>query len=414
VGFCQDRIEADVTYSAQNIDTNAEYLNGSMPGEPLDIWYAWSNVSKTQTLFYAFTSEEVNPPVKNFLGQHFQVENETEVFIGTVLLLIEVYNDTNDDGIPQANFTSGESEISYYLEVNSSVRYEPTPIQKILENEIPHYKWGFKYETIDAFLQHADEAGHTGAKVMLDHLTFNFDFYVVQNISYLKTGFNIGNITSIEPWGEEPSISLQNMSLSLLFSTVVRSSKPFAAYVNGEPYNSTTTAHPATETHNGQIAVELIKAYEFLFGENYNITNDEGTETFETRSEAAATSSVPTGAHSRLEWTLRHFEDYLNISEIFPLAEGIGGLVNMDYNVSTFLYRICYPVWEGQSIEHDPTYVAYLFSNIIIPEISLIILPVFLMAALLAAFTLRRTHTKSAHALANSEKDKLAIYRKRK
>jgi hypothetical protein len=152
----------------------------------LDIWYAWINVSEAQTIFYALTSDEVNPPIKNFLGQHFQVENETEVFIGTTLLLIEVYNDANEDGIPQANFTSGESEIAYYSEINSSVRYETTPIRKILENDIPHYKWGFKYDKIDGFLQHADEAGHTGARVMIDYLGFNFDFYVVQNFSYSK------------------------------------------------------------------------------------------------------------------------------------------------------------------------------------------------------------------------------------
>jgi hypothetical protein len=102
----------------------------------LDIWYAWINVSEAQTIFYALTSDEVNPPIKNFLSQHFQVENETEVFIGTTLLLIEVYNDADEDGIPQANFTSGEFEIAYYLEINSSVRYETTPIRKILENGI--------------------------------------------------------------------------------------------------------------------------------------------------------------------------------------------------------------------------------------------------------------------------------------
>jgi len=393
VGFNQVRIEANYDYSTHSIDTNAEYQNGSIPGQPLDIWYAWINVSEAQTIFYALTSDEVNPPIKNFLGQHFQVENETEVFIGTTLLLIEVYNDANEDGIPQANFTSGESEIAYYLEVNSSLRYETTPIQKILENDIPHYKWGFKYDTIDGFLQHADEAGHTSARVMIDYLGFNFDFYVVQNFSYLKTGFDIGSITSIEPWWEEPPITLENLSLSLLFSTVVRSSKPFSTYVNGEPYNSTTATNPATATNGSQIAIELIKAYEFLFGENYNITRNEVTETYEVKSEAAATSSVPEGAQSRLDWILSYFENYLNMSDMFPSAVGIHGDVNLDYNVSSLLYRICYPVWDGLTIEHDPTYVAYLFSNIIIPEFpSFLVLPLFMMATLLAVIVYKRKH----------------------
>jgi hypothetical protein len=71
-------------------------------------------------------------------------------------------------------------------------------------------------------------------------------------------------------WGEPP-VSLDGLSLSLLFSTVTISDKTYTAYVNGEPYNSTTTADSATATDSGQIAVEMIKAYEFLFGETYEL-----------------------------------------------------------------------------------------------------------------------------------------------
>ena len=374
-----------------NIYTNAEYTNGSIPMPPIgSIWYAWVNVSKTQVIYYSLFSKEVNSPIINFLGQHFQVENDTEVFVGSTLTLIEVYNDTNEDGIPQANFTSGETEIAYYLLVNSSIGYEVTPIQKILEGEIPHYTWGFKYYTIDGFLLYPEQPGQGAARVMIDHLGFNYDFYVVENVSYMKTSFDIGRITEIQPiWGEPP-VSLDGLSLSLLFSTITISAKPYTAYVNGEPYNSTTAANPATATSSGQIAVEIIKAYEFLFGETYNLTRGESVETHEVKSEAAATTSVPQGAQSRLNWMLTYFEDNLNISDLFPSASGIGGKVNLDCNVSALLYRICYPVWDGLMIQHDPTYVAYLFSNTVIPEFpSLLILPLFMIATLLAVIVYR-------------------------
>jgi len=394
VRFNPVSIEGSIYHSTSAIVTNAEYSNGSIPGELLDLWYVWINTSESQILYYVLTSEEVNPPIKNFLGQHFQVENGTEVFVGNTLVLIEVYNDTNGDGIPQADFTSGESEIAYYLEVNSSVGYEITPIQKIVTDEIPHYEWGFRYDTIDGFLQYANESEGTGAMVMIDYLGFNYDFYVEQNISYLKTSFDIGGITDIEPWWGEPPTSLENLSLSLLFSTTTYSAKSYTAYINGEPYNSTTTANPATPTNSSEIAVELTKAYEFLFGENYNITRDESVETYEVNSEAAATTSVPKGAQSWLSWTLRCFEDHLNLSELFPSAAGISGKLNLDYNVSTFLYRICFPVWEGLPINHDPTYVAYLFSNIVIPEFpSLLILPLFMITASLIVIVYRRKHS---------------------
>jgi len=403
IKFNSGEVQAANGYSVHNIDTNAEYTNGSISTPIGGIWYAWVNISKTQIIYYSLFSDELNSPIMNFLGQHFQVENDTEVFVGNTLTLIEVYNDTNEDGIPQANFTSGETEIAYYLLVNSSIGYEATPIQKILEGEIPHYTWGFKYYTIDGFLLYPEEQpGQGAARVMIDHIDFNYDFYVVENVSYIKTSFDIGRITEIQPiWSETP-VSLDGLSLSLLFSTITISAKPYTAYVNGEPYNSTMATNPATATSSGEIAVEIIKAYEFLFGETYNLTRGESVKTHEVKSEAAATTSVPQGAQSRLNWMLAYFEDNLNISDLFPAASGIGGKVNLDCNVSALLYRICYPVWDGLMIQHDPTYVAYLFSNTVIPKFPsggrtsrfpfsfFLILPLFMITTLLAMIAYRR------------------------
>jgi len=389
-------VEATNLYSVQSVDKNAEYTNGTIPAPPVDIWYAWVNLSDTQVIFYSLISDVVNSPIINFLGQHFQVENDTEVFIGSTLALIEVYNDTNEDGIPQANFTSGETEIKYYLLVNSSVGYDITPIQKTVEGETPHYKWGFKYNTIDGFLLYPEQQpGQGAAKVIIDYLGFNYDFYVVQNVSYMKTSFDIGKITKIEPVFGEPQVSLDDLSLSLLFSTITASAKPYTPYVNGQPYNSTTATNPATATNSGQIAVDIIKAYEFLFGENYNLTRDETVEPHEVKSEAAATTSVPQGAQSRLEWALNYFENNLNISDLFPSASGIQGKINLDCNVSALLYRICYPVWDGLAIKHDPTHIAYLFSNTIIPEFpTALILPLLITVTLVAVVSRKIAQTK--------------------
>jgi len=229
----------------------------------------------------------------SFLGQRFQIENDTEVFVGNTLTLIEVYNDTSGDGIPQANFTSGESEIAYYLLVNSSINYEVTPIQKILEDGISHYTWGFKYQEIDGFLLYPKkQLGVAAARVMIDQLGFKYDFCVVENTSYVKTSFDIGRITDVQAMWGEPPVSLDGLSLSLLFSTVTISDKPYTAYVNGEPYNSTTTADSATATDSGQIAVETVKAYEFLFGETYDLTIGENVETHEVKSEASCKNGI--------------------------------------------------------------------------------------------------------------------------
>lgn len=376
--------------SGHTIDANAEYANGSFPTTYGGIWYSWVNVSDTQIVQYSLFSDIYNSPIMTFTGQNFQVENDTEVFVGNTLTLIEIYDDVNEDGIPQANFTSGDSEIVYYLYVNSSVNYEVTPIQKIEEAYNAHYTWGFKYLEIDGFLFHPENGMLPAARVMVDQLGFNYDFSVVNDTSYVKTSFEIGGISEIEPWSGEPPVSLDGLSLSLLFSTVTVSEKEYTAYVNGEPYNSTTTPYSATATDGGQIAVEMVKAYDLLFDEAYNLTDGENVETHEVKSEAAATSSVPQSAYYRLDYSWRYFDGFLNISDLFPSTEGIGGDVNVDYSSSTLLYRICYPTWDGLLIQHDPTYIAYLFGTELVPEFSSWLLPSLLLVAALVIVVNRK------------------------
>jgi len=139
----------------------------------------------------------------------------------------------------------------------------------------------------------------------------------------------------------------------------VASPKPYSPYVNGQPYDSATADASATSTESGQIMVEGLKAYEFLFDENYTLTRDGTEETHKVSTEAAATTSVPRYL-TAVQWVFGNLENVLNASVLFPEAVGPAGSVNLDYGASKFLYRICYPNWGGSAITHDPTYVAYL------------------------------------------------------
>lgn len=360
--------------------TNTEYSNGTIHESPCDIWYDWVNASGTQIICYILYSNVVNSPIINFLGQHFQVGNGTEVFVGSTMALLEVYNDTNSDGIPQANFTSGVSEIKYYLLMNSSVSYQIGFINKTLEDGVAHYRWSFEYTTIDGFLLYPEQQpGHVAARVIIDHLGLMYDFYVDQNVSNLKTSFDIGSIVDLQQLPEEPPVLLDGLSLSLLFSTATVADKPYTIHVNGQQYNSTTTTNSAIAATMGQVAVDMKKACDFVLGGSYNLTRGQDVETHEVKSEAAATSSVPQSALSDLERILGFFEDNLNLTALFgaPLKP-----VSLNCNSSALLYRICYPVWDGLRIEHDPTYVTYLFSNTQIPEFpTLMVLPMLISAA---------------------------------
>jgi len=348
-------------------DANAEFKSGMIPDNNVKFWYVWVNSSGTQLIYYAMLSDVFNPPIINFLGQHFQTETGTDMFVGNTKALIEVYDDKNGDGIPQADFTTGQSEILYHLVVNSSISYEIKPLEKTIEAGVPHYRWGITYKTIDGFFFNADQSGFA-FKAQIDYLRFEYDFYIMQNGSCTKTSFAMSDLTLLEPDGVGAPASLEGLSLSVLYTTSTSSPKPYTPYVNGKPYDSATVDEAAIATPSGQIMVDNIKAYEFLFDENYTLTRGETVQTHEVKSAAAASTSVPRYL-TLTKWVFGTFEDVLNASALFPSAVGPDGRINLEYTASKFIYRICYPIWDGAAVEHDPTGIAY-FHPVTLPNSS--------------------------------------------
>jgi hypothetical protein len=348
--------------SEGSIDTNAEYSNGTLgtPYPGISLWYSWINTSGSQVIFLAYQSYGYSPPVITFLGQHYYSENGTEVFVGNTLGAMEIYNDTNGNGLPDVNYTSGQSEILYDFFVNSSAGSEIKPINRTVIGGLPHYQWGIHYQTVDGFLE-STEGPFAEASVMVDYMDFSYDFYVQNNVTYLKTNFGLGRILQVTPIGGH-NVSLSGLSLALLYGTAVITSKPYVTMVNGIPYNSTTASASVEPTDSSVIRIAQATAYKFLFGQNYTLFRDSTPEIHESKCTAVPDQSV-SEAVRRNEWILTSFEDTL--TSIFPNIGNTQGAINLDYNVSSFLYRVCYPVWSGYQLQHDPTYVAYLGTPIV-------------------------------------------------
>ena len=174
-----------------------EYANGTIvpSNSPLQVWYDWVNVSGTQVINYAmYTTPDWNysVPIANIIGQHLRLADGSEVFVASAIDGMEVYRDVNGDGIPQANFTSGDSEILYFMYSNMSKTYSMAPTQKVVENNVTHYQWGFTSGGVGAYLQNATVRVGVDVRMILDHLTLSYDFSVNGNVSNLKTSFDIG------------------------------------------------------------------------------------------------------------------------------------------------------------------------------------------------------------------------------
>jgi hypothetical protein len=326
------------------------------------IWYAWVNSSGSQVIFLAFQSSVTNAPVITFLGEHYYAQNGTEVFVGNTLGAMEVYNDTNGNGLPDANYTSGQNEILYDFIVNSSASTEIQPINRTTIQGVPHYQWGITYRTIDGFLiftngtlmNYDGTLTNVRARAMINYMNFSYDYYVQGNVSYLKTSFGLGKITQIDPYPGSGNLSLNGLSLALFYGTIVIASKPYAMLVNGTPYNSTTATASVDPAETGEIQINATTAYKFLFGQNYTLSRDSTQETYRSNCTAVSDQSLPQGI-TNSERILSIMQDPLD--SVFP---DLQGSMQLDYNASSFLYRVCYPVWSGYQLEHDPIYVAYL------------------------------------------------------
>ena len=392
--------------SASNIIPQAdlEYANGTLvPGNaPFKVWFNWVNVSNTQVIYYAAYTTPDYPfpvPIANIIGQHFSLADGTQVFVASALSELEVYHDLNGDGIPQISTGSGENEVLYYIYSNMSQSYSMTPIQKTTVDSVPHYQWSFTYQNAYAYLQNANARVGVIARMLFEHLTLNYDFSVNGNVSDLKTSFDIGKVNNLEILESSGFSSFDGLSLALLYATATYTSKPYSTSVDGQPYDS-STADSVVGANVAEVKVDDIKAYDFVFGGNYTLYRDSSTEThgvsietYEAQAQAVAVAGLPT-IYGPTVRSISFFADYLNLADLFG---GSWPSVNSNYESSSLIYRICFPVWDGMQIEHDPTFLGYIYNNQEIPEIPiilLVIIPIIVASSMALIFRRKRRLTK--------------------
>ena len=345
-----------------------EYTNGTIVPEhsPLLIWYDWVNVSDTQVINYAiYTTPEYNYPVPiaNLLGQHFRMADGTQVFIASALSELEVFKDLNGDGIPQADFNSADNELLYYVYTNMSDSFSMTHVQKTMQDGYPHYKWSFTYENVHGYLQNAAARIGVVASLIFNHITLSYDFSVRGQRSELKTNFDIGEVANLNIL-DSSQFTLDGLSLTLLYATATYTSKPYSTYVNGQEYNSTAAEDSAIETELAQIKVDGTQAYDFIFGGSYILNRSKSAqthiETYEAKAAATTLPGIPILIRTNPIKGMSFFREQLNLADLFG---GSWQDFDIDYESSSLIYRICFPVWDGMRIEHDPVYIGYILSS---------------------------------------------------
>ncbi len=411
--FPQSCIFNFVNASSTLPSVNEEYANGTLVHPySLDVWYDWVNVSDTQVISYVQYIPADSPypgPVANIIGQHLHLADGTDVFVASALTKFEVYRDLNGDGIPQANSTSGDNEIKYYMYTNMSDHITQTPIQKVMQDSVPHYQWGVSYQNVYGYLGYPSASGNWGGyagKLIFDHITLNYDFSFNGNVTNLKTSFDIGKVVSSNAVSSSPvevlneTFPLDNLGLALLFTTSTYASKPYDTSVNGQPYNSTTAQDFATSVDLARIQVGNSSAYDFVFGGNYTLNRGENNETHqatiethEAKAEAVALLGLPIKIYQPALAQINWFKDYLNLTDLFG---GSWPNIAIDYNASSLIYRVCFPVWDGMQIMHDPVFIGYVSAEPVPEFPAIVMLLVFAIVTIMLYFVAKtRKHSFS-------------------
>ena len=362
---------------SSSFDTSVEYSSGDVQVLPTSLaWYTWVNVNGTHTIFLALHSTQYPSPVSAFVGESYNTSTNSRVFVANAIMAIEIYNDTDGNGILDANYATGQTELLYTIVMNASQTFSPTPVTKTNINGVPHYRWGVTYGTIQAILvKNATGVlgtpyggGAAASYLNIDHFTFSYDYSIAGNASFLKTSYEIGNLTLVPP--TLPNVTLKGLSLSLLHFTFAVSSLGYAVRLNG---SSTDFDSQISQTSSGiniaQVIVTGSLAYRFRFNDNYTLLTNPPV-TLRTAYEAAAANSLPPGAfQGQGALDVIRVQDY--VRSVLPNIAGLPASSDLNYSTSKLIYRISYPARGGIGLKHDPTYVAYY-----VPHLVLVSLPV--------------------------------------
>lgn len=371
-----------VRAQSTSIDLSQEYSSGDLQVDQyIQAWYSWVNVNGTRTIFLALHSQQYNSPVFAFVGQAYSAPSGARVFVANALLATEVYNDTNSNGYLDADYSAGTTELLYTLILNSSQTFASSPVQRTSVDGAPHYLWGITYGAVDAILINAVPPGYgygggmVASFTIIDHVSMFYDYSVQGNTAFLKTSYEIGNVTLVAPTG--PDVTLQGLSLSLLHATLTVSSTQLDVLAGNASYDSQVNTTPSL-VNAAEVRVEGAVAFEFRFKDNYTLQTNPPVSYPAVYLASPAGSLPPDAFQGQWFSPIVRVQDY--VKGLLPDIAGLPATSDFNYATSRFIYRVSYPTWSGYALTHDPTYVAHF-----VPGSSFSSLPVATLSA--AIFT---------------------------
>ena len=351
--MCMTSYSPVTAITHQDIPTGEEFVSGTITNQHSSLNYVWVNTNETSflslTVYDNLSGMSPIAPFYPFFGQSFNVNNNP-FFVGTVITGFELYQDSNDNDVLDL-----EEELKYFVMLNASQSIILPQIEKTTIDTKRIYTWKVGYLEVDGFFQPSPV--QNDIKTIIDSVNLTYSFEINRNYSELKLAIEMGAWDAYEysfDDGRLDDVDLSSYSLSILFGTTISSENPISISLT----NKTTGISDAIIKVNG------VPIFQSLFQDSYDLGLNGSsfpayatTASNETIEEQGAAWRTPDELYN---WWSSFFSSMSDLATIPPL--------NIE-NVN-FLYRICYPIWNGEPFNHDPRYRALFEGSISPPDSS--------------------------------------------
>ncbi len=378
----------DEEYWTSEISNETEEMNTTFV-------VSYVNHNNVQAFLVAFKDAKSGNATGTFpyqmYGMHYFTPDGNEVFIGALLAFLMVYNDSNNNSIPNPGQPHHE-DILYVIpfgidnSLNESSSYAPTvtpiPAQKLGEG---HYRFGMRYQNLYAYVSPFPLWSwifKTGWLAKFSELTVTYDITIDNDTGEVRTEtyYTIGQVTELWafilgiPIEADPSELPESLGVSAVhFVTIFTSKYKITGETSGNTISPTST-ELADENITIAVGEKNERAFAIRFMGEFDLIDENSGSTIEENNPAynILVQAKPLDV-SLVAWQLKFsaavfsifayaLSDYVQSVYSSPRDLAHKSLLPFNpkgFGVKALWYAVCFPSWQGYRVEHDPTYTAY-------------------------------------------------------
>lgn len=364
--------------------------NTTEEGDEVEFGVSYANMGDIEA--FLITLNQVESPEGDvgvlpyqMFGMHYFSKTGQEIFIGALLAFLMVYNDTNEDGVPNP----GE-DTSYVIPFGvaswkDTETYPPKVTnKKVIQKGENHYQMGITYENMYAIVTGnywATAIFRSGFIAKFSEFSVTYDIQVDPETGEMttETFYTIGQVTEL--WGVFLGIPFQvkdipgtmddNLGIAAVHFATVFTSTYDVVDEKGTDLNPDKQKEiGGVDLNDGQGE----RAFSIAFQGDYDLIDEETDEkmakdedaynivlkaklddlilvAWQLGFSAAVFAGMAFGLseYVRDQWT--SIDDMESSSTKEKNAKGFGK--------QAFWYAVCFPSFDGYRVEHDPVYSAY-------------------------------------------------------